>query len=136
MEASLKELPNKKSFHFLFWGAVNTGFGYCASVGLYYLLTPYLSLLPIMLLVNVVCITFSFTTYRFFVFKSTGIWWKEYLRSYVVYGGSAIIGIIGMLLLVDQFKIPFWLAQGLLIIVSVLFSYFGHDRFTFKRSTK
>ena len=133
MKSKLNSLPAKKSFHFLFWGGVNTLFGYGVSVGIYYLLNKVLPLFFILVLINIVSITFSFLTYRYFVFKSQGIWWQEYLKCYVVYGGSAVIGTIGMFILVDKLSIPFWLAQGMLMGISILCSYFGHDKFTFKR---
>lgn len=121
----------EKSLRYLLVGAGNTAFGYVATVGLYYSLTPWLHLVMIMVLANVICISFSFVTYKLLVFRSGGAWWYEYLRCYVVYGGSAVIGILGLWILVDGWGIPFWLAQAALMVVTVVASYIGHDRFTF-----
>jgi putative flippase GtrA len=38
-----------------------------------------------------------------------------------------------MWLLVDGFGIPFYLSQGLVMIVVIAFSYFGHSRFSFAK---
>jgi putative flippase GtrA len=122
-----------KMLRYLFIGGFNTAFGYGATVGLYYLLRPHLHIVVIGLIANVVCITESFITYKLFVFRSPEHWLREYLRCYVVYGTSALIGIAGLWLLVNVIGIPFWLAQGLLMVISVAISYAGHDRFTFKK---
>jgi putative flippase GtrA len=100
---------------------------------LYYLLKHWLHLVVIAALSNVINVSFSFLTYKLFVFRSAGIWWQELFRSFIVYGGSALIGIIGLWALVDGLGVPFWLAQGSLMVISVLFSYVGHNRFTFKQ---
>lgn len=122
-----------KMLRYVLVGGLNTAFGYFVTVGLYYTLKAHLHIVVIGVIANVVCITESFLTYKLFVFRSGASWWREYLRCYVVYGGSALIGIAGLWLLVDVVGIPFWLAQGLLMVVSVVISYAGHDRFTFKK---
>ena len=122
-----------KPLAFLLVGAFNTAFGYFASVALYYALESYLHIVVIGLVANVICISVSFFMYKFFVFKSRNAWWTEYLRCYVVYGGSAVIGVAGLWLFVNIMNVPFWLAQGLLMGISVLASYIGHDKFTFKK---
>lgn len=123
----------KKMLRYLIVGGLNTAFGYFVTVGLYYTLRSHLHIVVIGLIANVVCITESFLTYKLFVFNSRASWWREYLRCYVVYGGSALIGIAGLWLLVNVLGIPFWLAQGLLMVISVAISFAGHDRFTFKK---
>lgn len=121
-----------KPIKYLIVGGINTIFGYFASVGIYYALIPWLHTVFIVALINVICISFSFVTYKVFVFKSRGSWWGEYWRCYVVYGGSAVIGIVGLWFLVDGLHIPFWLAQAVLMFISIAVSYLGHDRYTFK----
>ncbi|PQV52516.1 GtrA family protein [Paraburkholderia sp. BL21I4N1] len=126
----------KKMLRYLLVGGLNTAFGYFATVGLYYALRPHLHIVVIGVIANVICITESFITYKLFVFNSREPWLREYLRCYVVYGSSALIGIAGLWLLVNILGIPFWLAQGLLMSVSVAISYAGHDRFTFKKAQR
>lgn len=122
-----------KLLRYLLVGGGNTAFGYLATVGLYYSLSHRLHIVIIGIIANVVCITEAFITYKLFVFNSRAGWLHEYLRCYVVYGGSALIGIAGLWLLVNIAGIPFWLAQGGLMIISVLVSFVGHDKFTFKK---
>lgn len=118
---------------YLLVGGFNTLVGYGLGVGLYLALADRLHILVIGVVANVLAITVSFTTYKYLVFRSPGRWLAEYLRSYLVYGGSALIGIMLLWLLVDGLRLPIWLAQGLAIILTVIASYLGHDRFTFRR---
>jgi putative flippase GtrA len=72
-------------------------------------------------------------TYKMFVFQTKGNWLAEYLRTYLVYGGIAIVGIGLLWILVDGLVLPFWIAQGLVIAVTVVISYLSHSRFTFRQ---
>lgn len=77
--------------------------------------------------------TLSFLTYKCFIFKTEGDWLKEYIRSCSVYGFSIFFGIFFVWILVDLIKIPFWIAQGLILIATVFVSYIGHKNYTFKK---
>jgi putative flippase GtrA len=83
-------------------------------------------------MVNILNISMSFFTYKYFVFKTKKNWLQEYLKSYIVYGGAALISLCMLWLTVDYLKIPFWIAQALVMLLGVSISYIGHNRFTFK----
>lgn len=127
------DLWDLRQGRYLLVGGFNTLVGYGLGVGLYLALAARLHILVIGVIANVLAITVSFTTYKYLVFRSPGRWLVEYLRSYLVYGGSALVGIMLLWLLVDGLRLPIWLAQGLAIILTVIASYLGHDRFTFRR---
>jgi len=55
---------------------------------------------------------------------------REYIRSYLVYEPLRR-RYCNVWLMVDFAAIPFWIAQGGVIMVTVIFSYIGHSRFTF-----
>jgi putative flippase GtrA len=132
MLAGLVARAKARGLPYLIVGGVNTALGYGVTVGLYYLLRPYWPLVPVALLANVICITFSFVTYKIFIFKSSGRWLPEYLRSYVVYGGSALFGIAGLWFLAEVLGMTVWLAQGLVMAAGVFMSFVGHELFTFR----
>lgn len=92
----------------------------------------YVNIFFISVLSNLIAITFSFLVYKAFVFRTQGNWLKEYLKCFIVYGGSALFGIFMIWLLVDGFSINIWVAQFLTIAITVAGSYFGHRNFTFK----
>ena len=112
-------------------GGFNTVFGYSVGVCVYKVLGSSLSILWIGAISNMLTITVSFFAYKIFVFRTKGKWLSEYLRSYVVYGGIAIVGIFLLWLFVDIIKTSIWLAQAIILGVTVIISYIGHSRFTF-----
>jgi len=118
-------------FRYLLAGAWNTIFGYFCGVSIYYFFGVEWGVLKVALFANILAITMAFLTYKLFVFKTRGNWIAEYIRAYLVYGSAAIVGIILLLLLVDILGFKFWLAQALVILITVVFSYLGHKNFTF-----
>ena len=116
---------------YLIGGAWNTTFGYGVSLILYRLLAEHLSAAEISLIASVIAISMAFLTYKLFVFRTRGNWVREYLRSYLIYGVSAIIGIISMSVLVDYMRMKFWLAQALIMVGIVVFSYFANRYYAF-----
>jgi putative flippase GtrA len=121
----------KKKARYLIAGSFNTISGYTISIGLYLLMQPYLHIVLIGIVTNIITVTLSFLTYKYFVFKTNGNWTKEYIRSYSVYGVSIILGIFLIWILVDFVKVSFWIAQGVVLFMTALFSYFGHKNYTF-----
>jgi putative flippase GtrA len=126
------DLWRRRELRYLVVGGINTLFGYSLGVGLYLALSPRLHILVIGVIGSVIAITFSFTTYKLWVFGTHGHWLREYLRSYVVYGGTGVLGILLIWLLVDGLRLPIWIAQGIAILLTIIFSYLGHARFTFR----
>ena len=131
--SSPADLWRRRELRYLVVGGINTLFGYGLGVGLYLALSPMLHILVIGVIGSVIAITFSFTTYKLFVFGTRGHWLREYLRSYVVYGGTGVLCILLVWVLVDGLRMPIWIAQGIAILLTVLVSYLGHARFTFRR---
>jgi putative flippase GtrA len=115
-------------------GMLNTLVGYGIGVGSYMVGHPHLSLIGIGVVSNVLTITFSFLTYKCMVFQTQGRWLHEYARTYLVYAGTALIGIGFLWFLVGQLALLIWLAQAIIVIVTIAVSYLGHSRFTFHRS--
>lgn len=128
------DLWRVRELRYLLVGGFNTLFGYALGVGLYLALSPWLHILLIGVIGNVVAITVSFTTYKTLVFQTRGRWLAEYLKSWLVYGGSAVLGTLLLWLLVDGLAVPIWIAQALAILITVIVSYLGHARFTFRRA--
>ena len=74
-------------------GACNTVFGYSTYAGLTVLLTPHIPYAYVIasLLSGVVNITFSFLSYKWFVFKTRGNYLREWSRCILVYGGTMLL---------------------------------------------
>jgi len=129
----VRKYLERKPLRYLLAGGWNTIFGYATSVGLYALLADKLHITVIAAIANIFAITMSFLTYKLFVFKTSGNWLLEYGRSYIVYGGMAVFGIILIWIFVDVLKWQIWYAQALVILITVGVSYLGHKFFTFKK---
>jgi len=106
-------------------------FGYSVSLGVYYVFQHVWHIVAIGILANILGITFSYVTYKLFVFKTKGNWISEYFRCYLVYGASALLGVVAVWFMVDGLKWAFWISQLATTILTVFFIYLGHVRFTF-----
>ena len=128
---SLKLKIQERGFRYLLCGVVNTLVGYFGSLAIYHSLRDILSTFWILVIVRIVTISFSYFTYKVFIFKTKGHWLSEYFRCYVSYGLASIITITILLVLVDYAGVPFWLAQLFTIIISIVFSFIAHSYYTF-----
>jgi putative flippase GtrA len=129
----VQELLKSSKVRYLIAGAWNTVFGYSLGVVLFLLLTDSVHTAIIALICNLVAIAMSFITYKLFVFRTTGNWIGEYFRASIVYGNAAVISIFLIWVFVDIVGWNIWVSQGLTIGITVLISYLGHKKFTFKK---
>lgn len=127
----LRACVASEKFRYLLAGGWNTAFGYTNGLWLYHVLEMYLNVIFISTLANIANITAAFLVYKLFVFRTHGGWLIEYLRCYVTYGGAAILGILLVWVLVSFAGVPFWISQGLAIIVTIAVSFLMHKKFTF-----
>ncbi|MBT8604109.1 GtrA family protein [Polynucleobacter paneuropaeus] len=128
-------IKNQKLRYFIV-GIANTIFGYTLSLILYKNLRNEINLLSILIFGNIIAITEAYIAYKIFVFKTKGNWLYEYIKSYLVYGSSAIIGISLTFFLVNGIELPFWIAQAISILLCVIFSFIANSKFTFREKNK
>lgn len=133
LKITLKNIFKKIPKKFILVGIVNTFFGYFISViNLHYFINKF-SLITIGVLNNFLAITFAFILLKFFVFptKNTN-WLYEYLRSFIVYGFKAIVGIFILWISINLLNLNIFLSQGFAMIFTAFLTYAGHKKFTFK----
>ena len=128
---SLKVKIQERGLPYFLCGVVNTLFGYFASLGIYYSLRDIMSTFWIVVIARIVTISFSYFTYKVYIFKTKGHWLREYFRCYLSYGFISIISMTILLVLVDYAGVPFWLAQLFTISLGVFFSFIAHNYYTF-----
>lgn len=126
---------------FLAVGGFNTLFGY----GLFALLNWWLTRVPYgyllaTLLSNLIAITVAFLGYKWFVFRTSGHYLREWVRCVGVYGTSMLLGLAGMAILVPLLRrhmarpqAASYLAAALMLMVTVAFSFFGHKNISFRQ---
>lgn len=122
-------------------GAWNTLFGYACFAGLTALFTGRIpeGYLVASLLSNVISITVSFLGYKWFVFRTSGNYFREWLRCLGVYSVSIVFSLVALPaavhLLRQDPKLSLhapYIAGAIVTACSVAVSYFGHKHFSFR----
>lgn len=90
-------------------------------------------------LANVIAISVAFLGYKWFVFRTRGNYLMEWIRCFGVYGGSVLIGLAGLPILVPILRsflrrpeLASYAAYAIMTAVTVLFSFAGHKNFSFR----
>jgi putative flippase GtrA len=130
---------------FLFIGGCNTLFGIAATFVLTRLL---LATDPsdaksmgtaAMAVSSVTNVSFSFLTYKWFVFRTHGNYGSEFLRSLVVYGPTMAMNtllVAPVAAVIQRWAgqhAAVYIAQGVILAFTIVFSFFGHRRLTFQQ---
>lgn len=134
-------IPPGQFGRYLVVGVWNTGFGYGTYAALTALLTPKIphAYIVASLLSSLLNITVAFLGYKWFVFRTKGNYLKEWLRCVTVYSSSLVLGLLLLPVIVETLRrttgndrwAPY-LGGALLMGGSVIFSFFGHRKFTFR----
>ena len=124
---------DRQEVRYIVAGGWNTVFGYGCFAVLYYLLGGRTPDSFIIVLSSIIAISGAFLVYKLFVFRTHGNWLREYLRSYLVYGGGTLINLVMFPLLKGWLGMNPYAAQAVILVVTVVSSYIAHNRFTFAR---
>jgi putative flippase GtrA len=126
-------LGHKKKFRFLMAGIVNTSVGLAMYPFLYLVLEPMgVGYVAVLVIAQVICITFSFWTNKYFVFKSKGDLRSEYIKFFSFHGLYFLINLIALPALVELVELNPMIAQAIFSIFIIVTSYFWHNAVTFK----
>ena len=123
---------NKKIF-FLFFGGINTIFGYCNSLLQYFLFKDIFNIIILLMFINLMNISFSFVTLKYFVFKSKKPFFSEYIKSLVLNSGAFFLSTFILYLLCELLLLKFSIASLLTTILMLIYSYYGNEKFTFEK---
>lgn len=125
---------HEKKLRFLIAGGVNTLVGLSVYPLLYLLLDPLgWGYIKVLLLAQVICITFSFVSNKYFVFKTKGNIHKEYAKFFLFYGLYLALNLLCLPLLVEKMGISPIISQTLFSVAIIVSSYFWHNFFTFRQ---
>ncbi len=128
-------LGHQKKFRFLLAGIVNTAVGLATYPILYWLLHPNgLGYIEILIIAQVICVTFSFISNKYFVFKSKGNLRDEYIKFFTFHGLCFFVNLLVLPVLVEFMKFNPMIAQTIFSILIIVTSYFWHNLITFKVS--
>jgi putative flippase GtrA len=137
---SLKSLP--QFARYLSVGGFNTVFGY----GVFALLNwsfrglGTFSYMYAAVAGSFVSISVAFLGYKWFVFRTSGNYLREWIRCFGVYASSALIGLAGLAILVPILRPRLrnpgqasYVAAAIMMGVTVLISFVGHKNISFQR---
>lgn len=124
-------LKHRQKIHYVIVGGWNTLFGYMAYVLLYHWLGQQVHYVVLVVPSKILAITNAFICYKWFVFKTKGNVWREYFRTYVVYGAAFLINLCMLPLLVELGHVSPPHAQAMIIFATAIISYFGHRSYSF-----
>jgi len=119
---------------FLLVGGFNLVQGVAWFALLHALLDDVLPYLVILMLAYAPAILIGFTLYRTFVFKVAGHWLRDLFRFTLVQGVAFAINVVSLPFLHEVLGVPLVLAQGISVVVILVFNYMGHLYFSFRRS--
>jgi len=121
---------------FLAVGATNTFVGYLvfSAFTLWIFADVYLGYLLSLAFSYVVGISLAFVLYRRFVFVVQGHVLRDFARFVSVYLVAIGINAAALPLLVEVATVPPLPAQLIILVVTTLLSFFGHKKFSFRRS--
>jgi len=90
-------------------------------------------------LASLIAITVAFLGYKWFVFRTRGNYLAEWLRCVGVYGTTALLGLLGLPILVPILRVRMahperasYLAGAIMTLFTVIFSFFAHRNISFR----
>jgi putative flippase GtrA len=122
-----------KKIRFLIAGMVNTAVGLAVYPILYLVFESMgMGYIQVLIIAQVLCISFSFVSNKYFVFKTKGNLKKEYLKFFAFHGFYFALNLVCLPILVEAFKINPIISQTGFAIAVIMTSYFWHNAVTFK----
>ena len=138
-------IPPAQFGRYLLVGLWNTAFGYGTYAGFTALFTSRMAHAYIIasLLANLISITSAFLAYKWFVFKTKGSYFREWLRCVAVYGGASLLGTALLPVVVFALRnvarlhasAPY-VAGALVMGPNVVSTFLGHKHFSFTTARK
>lgn len=133
-DINVKKLWNASpALRFLVVGGWNFAFGYAAFAVPYWMFAGRCPDWLIAAFAAVAGITMSFVTHRFFTYRSHGVWWREYLKFYVVYGVQSLLNVVLIWMLVTKLGFNAYVIQLVVALALTFGSYWAHKKFSFRR---
>lgn len=132
-DSDISEIKSQ-SIRYIITGVWNTVFG----ILVYALLIKLLGENHYILLAvvsNIISITNAYICYKLFVFKTKGNILKEYLKCYVVYGLSMLLGLLLLYVLVDIAGLNPVTANVISVLLLTIVSFIGHRYYSFKNKS-
>jgi putative flippase GtrA len=129
----LQRLISDQRVLFLLIGGANTVFSTALFVGLIWLLGPGVPAAVSLVIAWGVSLILVFFVYRKLVFRVIGNLWIDLVRFASVNFMGLLVNSIALTCMTEYAKLPAIPCQLAITVVVVLFNYFGHKHFSFRR---
>jgi len=137
-------VPPEQFIRYILLSGWNTAFGYVCFFLINNWLSRFLTWYPYIvasLLSSLISISVAFLGYKWFVFRTKGNYFREWLRTMTVYSGSVLISIVALAPLVGlvrratrlQNEAPY-IAGAIISAIILISSFFGHRGFSFRKA--
>jgi putative flippase GtrA len=113
-------------------GIYNTLFGYAVFASLH-LAIQQLNYMLVLILSRELSVISAFVAYRWLVFKVKGGLVGDFFRFWMVYSGALVLNLIALPVLVQIAGLGVLVAQAIIIVLTVITTWIGHNYFSFKR---
>ena len=130
----LLRLMHGEKTAFVLVGAANTLIGYLFFAGFELMVGQTFGYIAVLLLAHMCSVLCAFVLYRRVVFRVHGNLLRDLWRFEMVYLGALAVNLLLLPVLVEWRGLPVLIAQGLIVFVGALISFFGHKHFSFRRS--
>ena len=122
-----------RRFRFVLVGGWNTFFGYAVFTGLTLGLHHRLHYVVVLVIGHLLGVSQGFVLHRRFVYRVRGLVRRDFLRFQLMYAG-ALGANAALLVAFVSAGLPVLLAQGLIVTMLPVATYFGHLHFSFRRT--
>ncbi len=145
MTTLTQHVPPGQFGRYLLIGVWNTLFGYGLFALLTFILDPRVphGYILASILANLASITVAFLGYKWFVFRTAGNYFREWLRCLLVYGSGAFLGTLALPVLVflirqngNVYTAAPYIAGGMILAGTTIYNFIGHKQFTFREVSK
>ena len=123
---------HREKLLYLVVGGWNTLFQYGVFSLCWYLLSPHLGPIPILLISYLIASANGFLGFRYIVFKPKRHPLLEYLKFQVVYLPLLVLNMVGLPLLLKHTHLSAYAIQALFGIFVIIVAYLGNKYFTFR----
>ena len=121
-----------KKVRYLMAGGLNTAVGLGMYPFLYIAIGKHFGYMGILVISQIICVTFSFFVNKFFVFRTKGNISAEYLKFFTFHLAYLILNILGLPIMVELLDMNPIIAQTIFAMCIAITSYFWHNIITFK----
>jgi putative flippase GtrA len=131
--STIKKAWESQKIRYLLVGGYNTAFGYGVFAILWWFFNNQLHYIVLLTISHILSVINAYIGYRLVVFRAKGAWLYEFFKFNLVYLGSFAFNLAALPVFIEEFKIHPLIAQAIIIVFTVIFSYTLHSRVTFKK---